>query len=346
MIRKSYSFFILIVLFVLAIAFTLPPKRKIIWPEKVYNEKNNPPSTEKKELGRLLFYDPILSSDNTISCSSCHLSYTAFTHTDHAVSHGVFDRVGKRNAPALFNLAWKKNFMWDGAVHNLDAQAMAPIENVLEMNETLANVVKKLNERKFYREYFFQAWGDSLVTGERVLKSISQFMLSFVSNQSKYDEVLAEKKTFTEQEQKGYVLFQKNCNACHTEPLFTNDEFKSNGLPFNDTLNDFGRSAVTTFRQDRLTFKVPSLRNVEMSFPYMHDGRFKTLQQVLNHYTSLTGDEENISPPLNHSVNLSSNEKQDLIAFLLTLTDHEFLTRKDYQFPQTLQHEIIQRSNR
>ena len=170
-------------------------------------------------------------------------------------------------------------------------------------------------------------------------------MLSFVSNQSKYDEVLAGKKNFTEQEQKGYVLFQKNCNACHTEPLFTNDEFKSNGIPLDDSLNDFGRGAVTSFRQDRLTFKVPTLRNVEMSFPYMHDGRFKTLQQVLNHYTSLTGNEENISPPLNHSVNLSSNEKQDLIAFLLTLTDHEFLTRKDYQFPQTLQHEIIQRSH-
>jgi len=346
MIRKSYFFFIFILLIVLALGFTLPPKRKIVWPEKVYNEKNNPPSNEKKELGRMLFYDPILSSDNSISCSSCHLSYTAFAHTDHKVSHGVFDRVGKRNAPALFNLAWKKNFMWDGAVHNLDAQAMAPIENVLEMNETLANVVKKLNERNFYREYFFQAWGDSLVTGERVLKSLSQFMLSFLSNQSKYDEVLAGKNTFTEQEQKGYVLFQKKCNACHIEPLFTNDEFKSNGIPLDDSLNDFGRGAVTTFIQDRLTFKVPSLRNVEMSFPYMHDGRFKTLQQVLNHYTSLTGTEENISPPLNHSVNLSSNEKQDLIAFLLTLTDHEFLTRKEYQFPQTLQHEITKRSHR
>ena len=248
MIRKRNLFFLFILLFVFAIGFTLPPKRKIFWPEKVYNEKNNPPSPEKKELGRLLFYDPILSSDNTISCSSCHLSYTAFTHTDHAVSHGVFDRVGKRNAPALFNLAWKKNFMWDGAIHSLDAQAMAPIENVLEMNETLANVVRKLNERKFYRAYFFQAWGDSLATGERVLKSLSQFMLSFVSNQSKYDEVLAGKNTFSEQEQKGYVLFQKKCNACHTEPLFTNDEFKSNGIAFNDSLNDFGRGAVTSFR--------------------------------------------------------------------------------------------------
>ena len=346
MIRKRQYASLFILLVVLALGFTLPPKRKIVWPEKVYNENNNPPSTEKKELGRLLFYDPILSSDNTISCSSCHLSYTAFTHTDHAVSHGVFDRVGKRNAPALFNLAWKKNFMWDGAIHSLDAQAMAPIENVLEMNETLANVVKKLNERKFYRAYFFQAWGDSLATGERVLKSLSQFMLSFVSNQSKYDEVLAGKNTFTEQEQKGYVIFQKKCNACHTEPLFTNDEFKSNGIAFNDTLNDFGRGAVTTFRQDRFTFKVPSLRNVEMSFPYMHDGRFKTLQQVLNHYSAITGKEENISSPLNHSLNLTSNNKQDLIAFLLTLTDQKFLTKKDYQFPQTLQHEITQRSHR
>ncbi len=345
MIRKSYFFSIFILLFVFAIGFTLPPKRKIVWPEKVYNEKNNPPTSEKKELGRLLFYDPILSSDNTISCSSCHLSYTAFTHTDHAVSHGVFDRIGKRNAPALFNLAWKKNFMWDGAVHSLDAQAMAPIENVLEMNETLANVVKKINERKFYRAYFFQAWGDSLATGERVLKSLSQFMLSFVSNQSKYDEVLAGKNSFSAQEKKGYALFQQKCNACHTEPLFTNDAFVSNGLALNDTLQDLGRGSLTHLKSDERLFKVPSLRNVEMSFPYMHDGRFRTLQQVMNHYSSIQGNEENISSPLNHPLNLSSNDKQDLIAFLLTLTDHTFLTRKEYQFPQILQHEIIQRSN-
>jgi cytochrome c peroxidase len=344
MIRKRQYALLFILFVVFALGFTLPPKRKIVWPEKVYNEKNNPPSTEKKELGRMLFYDPILSSDNTISCSSCHLSYTAFTHTDHAVSHGVFDRVGKRNAPALFNLAWKKNFMWDGAVHSLDAQAMAPIENVLEMNETLANVVKKLNERKFYRAYFFQAWGDSLATGERVLKSLSQFMLSFVSNQSKYDEVIAGKNTFTEQEQKGYVLFQKKCNACHTEPLFTNDAFMSNGLALNDTLQDLGRGSLTHLKSDERLFKVPSLRNVEMSFPYMHDGRFRTLQQVMNHYSSIQGNEENISSPLNHSLNLTSNDKQDLIAFLLTLTDQPFLTRKEYQFPQILQHEIIQRS--
>jgi cytochrome c peroxidase len=127
--------------------------------------------------------------------------------------------------------------------------------------------------------------------------------------------------------------------------LFTNDEFKSNGIAFNDSLNDFGRGAVTSFRQDRLTFKVPSLRNVEMSFPYMHDGRFRTLQQVMNHYSSIDGNEKNISSPLNHSLNLTSNDKQDLIAFLLTLTDHHFLTRKEYQFPQILQHEIIQRSH-
>jgi len=236
--------------------------------------------------------------------------------------------------------------MWDGAVHNLDAQAMAPIENKLEMNETLLHVVSKLNERKFYREQFFNAWGDSLATGERVLKSISQFMLSLESKNSKYDQVLKGEMKFTEQEKKGYALFQKNCNACHTEPLFTNDAFMSNGLPLNDSLQDLGRGAITNLKEDESTFKVPSLRNIEMSFPYMHDGRFKILQQVLNHYTSLTGKEENISSPLNHSIYLSSNDKQDLIAFLLTLTDHEFLNRKDYQFPQTLQHEITQRSHR
>lgn len=346
MIRKSYSFFIFILLIVIALGFTLPPKGKIYWPKKVYNEYNNLPTEEKKELGRFLFYDPLLSSDGSISCSSCHLSYNAFAHTDHATSHGVGDSIGKRNAPALFNLAWKKNYMWDGAVHNLDAQAMAPIENKLEMNETLAHVVSKLNSRKFYRERFYQAWGDSVATGERVLKSIAQFMLSLESNNSKYDRVIRGEMKFTEQEKKGYILFQKKCNACHTEPLFTNDEFMNNGLPLNDELLDLGRGSITQLKQDEGKFKVPSLRNIEMSFPYMHDGRFKTLQQVLNHYASLDGNEKNISPPLNHLLNLSSNDKQDLIAFLLTLTDTEFLTKKEYQFPKPLQHEIIQRTHK
>ncbi|MFM7769153.1 MAG: cytochrome-c peroxidase [Bacteroidota bacterium] len=333
----------MLVLFLVALGFTLPKKRKIAWPEKVYNEKNNAPSIEKKELGRFLFYDPLLSSDNTVSCSSCHSSYTAFAHTDHPTSHGVNDSVGKRNAPALFNLAWKRTFMWDGAIHHLDAQAVAPIENKLEMNETLPHVIAKLNSRKFYRTLFFNAWGDSLATGERILKSISQFLLSLESTQSKYDQMLQGAIEFSEQEKNGYALFQKFCNACHTEPLFTSNQFASNGIhPVH--ISDLGRANVTGIEKDNYLFMIPSLRNIEFSYPYMHDGQKKSLQEVLNHYSDGKNFGTTASLPLNQKMHLSSKEKQDIIAFLLTLTDHEFLTNNEYQFPKPLQHEIIQRN--
>ncbi|MFN4884837.1 MAG: cytochrome-c peroxidase [Bacteroidota bacterium] len=343
MIRKSTSFSIFILLLVIALGFTLPPKRKIVWPKKIYDFGNNLSSEEKKELGRVLFYDPLLSSNGSISCSSCHLSYTAFAHTDHPTSHGVNDAVGTRNAPALFNLAWKKNFMWDGAVHHLDAQALAPIENKLEMNESLPNVIEKLNARKFYRELFYQAWGDSLATGERMLKSISQFLISLESTNSKYDQMLEGTLKFTAQEQQGYLLFQKFCNACHTEPLFTSNQFANNGIEPRFT-SDLGRENITGRKEDRYLFMVPSLRNIEFSYPYMHDGQMKTLQDVLNHYSNGSNFEGSTSLPLNQKMHLSSNEKQDLIAFLLTLTDQQFLTRTDYQFPKKLQNEILQRA--
>jgi cytochrome c peroxidase len=343
MIRKSHFFSIFILLFVLAIGFTLPPKRKIVWPEKVYSEKNDSHSHEKKELGRTLFYDPILSSDNTISCSSCHSSYTAFAHTDHPTSHGVNDSVGKRNAPALLNLAWKKNFMWDGAVHHIDAQALSPIENKLEMNETLSHVIEKLNSRKFYRALFFNAWGDSLATGERILKSISLFLLTLESTNSRYDQMLQGKIEFSQQEKNGYHLFQKFCNACHTEPLFTSNQFANNGI-HPKHLSDLGRANITGLEMDNYLFMIPTLRNIEFSYPYMHDGQMKTLQDVLNHYANGSNFTKMATLPLNQQMHLSSNDRQDLMAFLLTLTDQTFLTNHEYQFPKPLQHEIIQRA--
>lgn len=302
------------------------------WPQPVYNFKNNPLSKEKVALGRKLFYDPVLSRDSTISCSSCHLQYTAFTHVDHDLSHGIGGQIGKRNSPALMNLAWSSSFMWDGAVNHLDVQALAPISNPVEMDESIANVIRKLQRSSNYRGLFYNAFHDSVITGEHVLKAISQFMLTLVSANSKYDMVKKGEEKFTEQEEHGYQLFLQNCSSCHTEPLFTNQQFENNGLVPDDSLHDVGRMAVSHNRSDSLKFKVPTLRNIEYSHPYMHDGRFKTLNQVLSSYVKSGRLSSSLSPQIQKEIRLTSNERIDLIAFLLTLTDKEFLYNPEFSY--------------
>lgn len=247
------------------------------WQKPEYDFLQNPLSKEKIALGKALFYDPILSKDNTISCASCHLSYTAFAHTDHALSHGINNRIGIRNAPALSNLAWGKNFMWDGGIHHLDVQALAPITNADEMGESMRNVVIKLQQTHSYTQLFFKAYGDSIISGEHTLKAISQFLLTLVSANSKYDKVMRKQQgfAFSQYEAKGYAIFKTHCSSCHTEPLFTNNSFENNGLKPDSTLHDIGRMKITQNPSDSLKFKVPSLRNVELTYPYMHDGRFK-----------------------------------------------------------------------
>ena len=304
------------------------------FPTPVYDFKTNPLSTAKIELGRELFYDPILSKDNTISCATCHSPYNAFAHTDHDLSHGIFDSIGNRNAPALFNLAWQTSFMWDGAVNHLDVQALAPISHPKEMAESLFNVVNKLQQKDDYKTLFKEAYNDTVITGERVLKALSQFQLTLVSSDSKYDNVKAKTDKFNDQEEKGYLLFKANCNTCHAEPLFSTYEFASNGLSIDTTLFDFGKGAITNRREDSLRFKIPSLRNLSYSFPYMHDGRFNKLSEVLNHYDKgvvrhpVLG-KGNLTP-----IKLSSNEKTDLIAFLLTLNDSTFVFNSNHQYPR------------
>ena len=295
------------------------------WPKPVYDFSKNPLTKAGIELGRKLFYDPILSRDSTVSCSNCHLSFTAFTHVDHAVSHGIQDRIGTRNSLALSNLAWSRHFMWDGAVNHLDMQALAPIAHPAEMDENIAHVVQKLRRSLPYPTLFLRAFGDSLVSGERVLKAIAQFELTLVSSNSKYDRVQSGAEQFTEQEQNGYRLFQKNCASCHTEPFFTNQGFEKNGLPVDTFFNDFGRMMVTQNPVDSLKFKVPTLRNIEFSYPYMHDGRFKKLREVVQYYAQ--------SPTFEGKITLTPNERVDLVAFLLTLTDKEFLFNKDFGYP-------------
>lgn len=303
------------------------------WPEPKYDFKNNPVTEEGFQLGRNLFYDPVLSRDNTISCASCHSQQNGFAHVDHELSHGIEGKMGTRSSMALINLAWNKDFMWDGGVNNLEMQPLNPITNPAEMDEKLENVITKLQDSKKYRVLFAKAFGDEKVTSQRLLKALAQFTVMLSSSNSKYDKVMRNETSFTHQEQNGYELFKTNCASCHKEPLFAGDKFENNGLAIDTTLNDFGRIKITSNPEDKQRFKVPTLRNIQFTFPFMHDGRFKTLNEVIKHYNSL-GHDKNLPKELSKPMNLSDNDRVDLEAFLQTLTDKEFLYKERFSYPR------------
>lgn len=305
------------------------------WPKPVYDFKKNPLSEQGFELGRKLFYDPILSRDSTISCASCHLQYTGFAHTDHALSHGIEGRIGTRNAMPIMNLAWTKLFHWDGGVVSLETQPINPITNPLEMDNALVNVLKKINQSKHYQKMFYNVFGDSVATTKNLLKAISQYTVSLVTYNSKYDKVMRHEKDvfFSSQEKNGYELFKRNCGTCHNEPMLTNDSFADNGLPLDNDYKDYGRVTITQNPKDSFNFRVPTLRNIEFTYPYMHDGRFKKLKEVINFYTDGRVKRRTLARELQKPIRLSENEKKDLIAFLLTLTDKEFLFNPRYSYP-------------
>ncbi len=297
------------------------------WPKPTYDFKRNKVSEAGFVLGRTLFNDPILSKDNSVSCASCHLNFTAFTHADHNVSHGIYGLKGTRNSLALFNLAWNKTFMWDGRVTDLEGQPTNPITNQVEMDNSMDSVVAKLNRSGNYRKLFYTAFKDSVITPKTLLKSLAQFTVMLESFNSKYDSVIRSEPgvAFTENELKGYNLFKQHCASCHTEPLFTNNAFKNNGLLVDTALRDFGRMSITHQASDSLLFRVPSLRNIGVSGPYMHDGRFGRLKDVVEHYTSGTIKSPTLSHELENEIRLSTQDKKDLISFLNTLTDKYFL---------------------
>jgi len=326
------KFYVLFAVAVISLAFYTIEKFPAHFPKPKYDFGKNPLDSLKIDLGKMLFYDPVLSRNNTISCASCHSPFNAFSHTDHDLSHGINDQIGTRNAPALFNLAWQKSFMWDGAVNHIDVQALAPITHPKEMGNTMIEVVNSLNKSIRYRRLFFHAFGDSLVTGEKLLKALSQFQLTLISANSKYDKMKQGKIFFTDQEKRGYSLFQKYCNVCHAEPLFSNYDFANNGLPVDTTLNDFGKWNVMKQSKDSLLFKIPSLRNLSFTYPYMHDGRFKKLSEVLNHYSNGKNNSTTLSKELSLPIKLSSNDKTDLTAFLLTLNDTSFVFNPQHRF--------------
>ncbi len=303
-------------------------KKPANFPESTYRFAENEITANKFELGRKLFYEPRLSRNNTISCGSCHIQSAAFTQHGHDVSHGIDDRLGTRNSPPIMNLAWMPTFFWDGGVFDLDLQPIVPITNHVEMDEIVENALRKLRSHPQYPLLFKKAYGDTAITTARTMKALSQFMLLCVSAESKYDSVSRNLgATFTSQEQQGYLLFKQKCATCHAEPLFTDFSFRNNGIAIGLN-NDQGRYMVTLNDADKYKFKVPSLRNVEFTKPYMHDGRFVTLDAVLDHYSSHIQSTPNLDPLLSTGIPLNIQDKINLLAFLKTLSDRNFLTNK------------------
>lgn len=310
----------------------LPTKPKG-WPEPVHKLPTQPTLIQ---LGRVLFYDPLLSADSSISCASCHSPYNAFAHTDHALSHGIHDSIGKRNAPALINLAWRTSFRHDGQFKEPEDQILFPIQHPGEMAENFPNILRKQRQSKFYPDLFKRAYGDTLINQERNIKALEAFLLSLISANAKYDSVQNGTAIYTEQEEKGYQLYRKNCSACHSEPLFTNNSFEDIGLPEDPYLQDKGRSTVTGNQNDNYHFQVPTLRNISYTYPYMHDGRFTHLRHVLDHYTSHVEKRESLSPILQQPITLSTDEKVELTSFLLCLNDKNFIFHSEYGYPKNI----------
>lgn len=301
------------------------------------------------KLGRLLFHDTRLSKDGSQSCASCHRQVDAFSDTAQ-FSIGVEGMEGGRQAMAIFNMAWHTNeFFWDGRAHLLRDQALLPIQDPLEMNETLDNVIAKVSASQTYKNQFMRTFGSETVTSERISLALEQFMNSIVSNNSKYDQYLAGEVELTESEERGRLLFETeynpffpdksgaDCAHCHGGFNFENDDYMNNGLDADGQMEDFGRENATEDPADRGKFKVPSLRNVAVTPPYMHDGRFQTLEEVIDHYNDGVQESATLDPAIATTVEqgllLTDQDKEDLLNFLHTLTDYDYLSNPEYNSP-------------
>ena len=302
---------------------------------------NNPLTEEGIALGKKLFFDPILSKDNTQSCASCHNPKRAFTD-DTQFSEGVDGKFGTRNSMPLFNLAWNfdERFMWDGKELSIERQVFSPVRNPIEMHSNWKNVAEKLQEHAEYPTLFQQAFGASKIDSTLVTKAIAQFERTLISGNSKFDQYLLGNIELTPEEQNGFNVFMEetrgDCFHCHgsdNNPLWTDNKFHNNGL--DETFTDLGLGAVTGDPNDNGKFKSPSLRNLKFTAPYMHDGRFTTLEEVINHYSEGLKLSSTIDPLMKKAnqggVQLSNKDKADLKAFLLSLSDTNFVNNPDFQ---------------
>ncbi|WP_010521338.1 cytochrome-c peroxidase [Aquimarina agarivorans] len=306
------------------------------FPELTYDLNSNPPTKEGFALGKKLFYEGKLSSTGIISCGECHRQEFSFTHHKHIVSHGVNGLLGTRNAPPIQNMAFLNEFNWDGAANHLDMQPIIPITSEVEMNETFVNILNKLAADNTYPPLFKAAFENGKIDTANMLKALSQFVVTMISADSKYDKLIRNEGgiAFTAQEKAGQKLFENKCASCHAGTLFTDQSYRNNGLPLDPEYNDVGRKLVTGLAEDTRKFRVPSLRNVALTLPYMHDGRFKTLNDVLDFYSAGVQDSETLDPILksnnNLGIALSQEEKEQLISFLNTLTDTNFIFDKRF----------------
>lgn len=295
---------------------------------------NNPQTQEGVALGEKLFFDPILSLDNSQACADCHAPENAFSDSDQ-FSDGVDGTLGSRNSMPLFNLAWNydEKFFWDGSAFSLEHQAFVPVSDPTEMKNTWPKVEQKLQQDKAYPILFERAFGTAKIDSTLVTKAIAQFERTLISSKSRFDKFLMGEIELTTQELNGFNVFMDenkgDCFHCHgsdKNPLWTDNKFHNNGL--DETFTDLGLGAVTGDPADDGKFKSPSLRNLKFTAPYMHDGRFSTLDEVINHYSKGLKHSPTIDPLMKKvvqgGVGLSTQDRADLKAFLLTLSDYTF----------------------
>ena len=310
---------------------------------------DNPLTVEGIALGRHLFYDPILSSDSTMSCFSCHQQSKGFTNGK-VNAAGVLGMETRRSVLSLTNVVFAGDVLtWDGHAHSIEEIALVAVELPVELNESWDNVLEKLRRSDLYPAMFRRAFGverRSEITKEMAAKALGQFVRTLVSGYSRFDRIVwLNEGWLTESEERGRRLFfletidqteqHPGCSHCHFSPLYTNNDFDNNGIDYVASLEDFadpGRGAVTGNLYDNGKFKVPSLRNIAQTAPYMHDGRYATLSEVLDHYSSgghgVINEDVNIQP-----FDLTDQQKQDMIAFLKTLSDEDFLINPDLGSP-------------
>ncbi|HEY5966872.1 MAG TPA: cytochrome c peroxidase [Chitinophagaceae bacterium] len=310
------------------LTFTVPAG----FPTPVYDFSKNPLTEEGFQLGKMLFYDGRLSKDGHYPCASCHQQVAVFGTYDHDLSHGYGDQHSNRNAIPLFNLAWKDAFHTDGKYKSLEDECLDPIQAPNQMAEEIGNVLTKLRSDAHTRHMFKVAFGTEEITIDRMQKALAQFTVSMITANSKYDQVKRGENVYTDYEQRGYQLYKTNCASCHPEPMFTDYSYRNIGLKVDPNLKDNGRMVVTGKKEDSLKFKVASLRNVSITFPYMHDGRYQSLKACIEHYGNNIQQSSTLDPSLTNGIHFNSNEIIDLVAFLRALTDSTLT--KDLRFYQ------------
>jgi cytochrome c peroxidase len=309
------------------ITFTSPSG----FPSPQYNFTYNPLSEEGFQLGKKLFFDGRLSKDGHFACASCHQPVAAFTTFEHDRSHGYNNSHTLRNATGLFNLAWLPEYNQDGSAKTLDEVYRNHITNAKEMGETIPVVLQKLAADEEYKKMFKAAFGDEKITEQRMFKAISQYVVNLVSADAKYDKVKKGEASFTAEEQTGYMVFQAKCASCHKEPLFTDYSYRNNGLAVDAGLNDHGRLRVTGNAADDLKFRVPSLRNAELTSYYGHDGRMSVFRMMLQHYQNGIVQSPTLDPLLTTGITMTAAEENSLVAFIRTLSDSAFLNNPRFR---------------